>query len=155
MKTSAPGVGGGSLGEGEGGGLDDGADGEARLGGGSGGGSGGGGGDDGRFAPRTMRGPRSRIVWLNCPFAEKDAAKAHGAQWDPQECKWYVPPGVEPEPLSRWIDDQRLYTYLRASYADKDQVKALGARFDGAKKAWYVPGGKNLRPFARWLGSDF
>ncbi|NYH79220.1 hypothetical protein FHR84_002554 [Actinopolyspora biskrensis] len=30
-------------------------------------------------------------IWLDVPFAEKDAAKAAGARWDPAEKRWYAP----------------------------------------------------------------
>lgn len=30
-------------------------------------------------------------VWLAVPYAEKDAAKAAGARWDPQARRWYAP----------------------------------------------------------------
>jgi hypothetical protein len=30
-------------------------------------------------------------AWLDVPFAEKDAAKALGARWDPQAKRWYDP----------------------------------------------------------------
>ncbi|MHA6798657.1 exonuclease domain-containing protein [Bounagaea algeriensis] len=34
-------------------------------------------------------------VWLDVPFAEKDAAKAAGARWDRHEKRWYAPrPGM-------------------------------------------------------------
>lgn len=30
-------------------------------------------------------------AWLDVPYAEKDAAKAHGARWDPDVRRWYDP----------------------------------------------------------------
>lgn len=39
--------------------------------------------------------------WLDVPFAEKDAAKAYGARWDPQARRWYDPRPTTPE-LQRW-----------------------------------------------------
>lgn len=40
--------------------------------------------------------------WLDVPFADKDAAKAAGARWDPKARRWYASrPGV-PE-LARWL----------------------------------------------------
>jgi len=40
-------------------------------------------------------------IWLDVPFAEKDAAKAHGARWDPKAKRWYAPrPGITG--LDRW-----------------------------------------------------
>jgi hypothetical protein len=39
--------------------------------------------------------------WLDVPYADKDAAKAAGARWDPAARRWYAPrPGVAG--LERW-----------------------------------------------------
>jgi hypothetical protein len=40
---------------------------------------------------------------LRVPIAEKDQAKRLGARWDPRLRVWYVPPGVDDAPLSKWI----------------------------------------------------
>lgn len=40
-------------------------------------------------------------TWLDVPYAEKDAAKAVGAHWDPRARRWYDPGPVTPE-LQRW-----------------------------------------------------
>lgn len=40
---------------------------------------------------------------LDVPFAEKDAAKALGARWNPQLRKWYVPAGLELSLFSAWL----------------------------------------------------
>ena len=44
---------------------------------------------------------------LDVPFSHKDEAKALGAKWDRVKKIWYVPDGVNPEPLPRgcpaWI----------------------------------------------------
>ncbi|MFJ1751534.1 DUF5710 domain-containing protein [Kitasatospora sp. NPDC088134] len=43
-----------------------------------------------------------RRIWLDVPFAEKDAAKAAGARWDPAARRWYAPrPGLAG--LERWV----------------------------------------------------
>jgi len=48
---------------------------------------------------------RARPNILNVPYAEKDEAKSLGARWDPKRKKWYVPPGVDAGPFSRWATD--------------------------------------------------
>ena len=124
---------------------------------GSGSGSSGGGSSSGsRHAPRVVRGTSSRVVYLRCPYEEKDDAKAHGAEWDPDASpwpgvtgSWYAPPGVELEPLSRW--HPKAFTWLSAGYHEKDAVKALGAQYAGEHKRWYVRGATDLRPFQRWI----
>ena len=40
--------------------------------------------------------------FLNCPIAEKDAAKALGAKWDAAQRKWFVPEGLAMAPFARW-----------------------------------------------------
>ncbi len=49
-------------------------------------------------SPTTNRTGRS---WLDVPFIEKDAAKAHGARWDQQARRWFDPRPGTPE-LQRW-----------------------------------------------------
>ena len=44
------------------------------------------------------------MVFLNVPYAEKDAAKTLGARWNPTKRRWYVPDGVATEPFAKWID---------------------------------------------------
>ena len=34
-------------------------------------------------------------IYLNVPYAQKDAAKALGATWDPTHKKWYVPANLD------------------------------------------------------------
>ncbi|MDC9728586.1 MAG: DUF5710 domain-containing protein [Methyloprofundus sp.] len=43
--------------------------------------------------------------YLNVPYAEKDAAKALGARWDPAKKKWYAPEGAVLDEFSQWILD--------------------------------------------------
>lgn len=45
--------------------------------------------------------PDSKI-YLNVPFAQKDAAKALGAKWDAAHKKWYVPASINMTPFARW-----------------------------------------------------
>jgi hypothetical protein len=39
-----------------------------------------------------MDDPRGDRVWLDVAYADKDAAKALGARWDPTQRRWYAPP---------------------------------------------------------------
>jgi len=120
-------------------------------GGGRSGAQGGGGGSGAAFA----YGVKSSVVWLECPYEEKDAAKSHGAQWDPDSKRWYVPPEVELRPFSRWIRSARTYLSVPPPWVPggSEAIKAAknrGAKFDGKSKRWYVPGGTDLLPFAPW-----
>ncbi len=40
---------------------------------------------------------------LKVPYAEKDQAKVHGAQWDTENRTWYAPPGTDLQNLKRWL----------------------------------------------------
>lgn len=40
---------------------------------------------------------------LVTPFAEKDAAKALGARWDPAKKTWYIQNVADLTPFQRWI----------------------------------------------------
>lgn len=46
--------------------------------------------------------PVSPRQYLAVPYEEKDAAKRLGARWDSKAQSWYIPAGVNPEPLTRW-----------------------------------------------------
>ena len=45
--------------------------------------------------------PDSKI-YLNVPFAQKDAAKALGARWDAANKKWYVPADKDITLFAQW-----------------------------------------------------
>ena len=85
---------------------------------------------------------------LHVPFADKEAAKALGAQWDANGKWWYVPAGTDPEPFLKWRHGARVN--LRVPFADKEEAKALGATWDSASRTWYVAK-LDTAPFARWM----
>jgi hypothetical protein len=86
------------------------------------------------------------IVHLNVPFREKDVAKAHGARFDGESKRWYVPAGENLAPFKQWI-----WIDLHCPYAEKDMVKSLGAKYDGETKKWQIPMSANQESFKRWL----
>jgi len=43
--------------------------------------------------------------YLNVPYAEKDAAKALGARWDPAKKKWYAPADLDKMLFESWLVD--------------------------------------------------
>ena len=45
----------------------------------------------------------SEVVYLNCPFAQKDEAKELGARWNQEMRKWYVPPGADKNLFKKWL----------------------------------------------------
>ena len=44
-------------------------------------------------------------VNLNCPFSEKDEAKALGARWDAARKVWYIENVEDLTPFMRWVSD--------------------------------------------------
>ena len=67
------------------------------------------------------------MVFLTVPYAEKDAAKALGARWNPTRRRWYVADGVATEPFAKWIDA------ASASASTSPSAAAGGAARPGAK----------------------
>ena len=103
-------------------------------------------------------------VNLNVPFAEKDAAKELGAEWDRENKIWYVPNGLDLEAFSKWLpaeepatDDDESYLItdervdLQVPFKEKDEARKIGAKWDPDNKTWYVPRGLNLKPFSKWI----
>jgi hypothetical protein len=48
-------------------------------------------------------------TYINCPYAEKDQAKAHGAKWDGKSKCWFIPPYItDITPFQRWIHKAKI-----------------------------------------------
>ncbi len=47
------------------------------------------------------------MIYLSCPFSEKDECKALGGRWDSQKKKWYIPAGVDASNFKKWITDDK------------------------------------------------
>ena len=43
------------------------------------------------------------MIFLDCPFSEKDECKALGGKWNAERKKWYVPDGVNASNFKKWI----------------------------------------------------
>ena len=43
------------------------------------------------------------MLYLDCPFNEKDECKALGGKWDPEQKKWYVPDGISASNFQKWL----------------------------------------------------
>lgn len=46
------------------------------------------------------------MIYLNCPFSEKEECKSVGGKWDPDKKKWYIPDGTNTDKFKKWIVDQ-------------------------------------------------
>jgi hypothetical protein len=51
----------------------------------------------------NMAKTRTDRTYLNCPYDDKDDAKALGAKWDPDMKKWFVPAGNDITPFDAWL----------------------------------------------------
>jgi len=70
------------------------------------------------------------MVFLTVPYAEKDAAKALGARWNPTRRRWYVADGVATEPFAKWIDAASASASAPAGAAVKPGAKPGAGRVD-------------------------
>ena len=113
--------------------------------------------------------------YINVPYKEKDEAKSLGARWDRQQQSWYVPPGVETAPFTKWAQGgataaveprstqeatqsqataqkpEQKRQYLAVPYEQRQAAKAAGALWDKAAKSWYVGPRGDMAKLQRWL----
>mmetsp|Transcript_41064 Transcript_41064/g.87462 ORF Transcript_41064/g.87462 Transcript_41064/m.87462 type:complete len:389 (+) Transcript_41064:40-1206(+) len=75
----------------------------------------------------------ARVTYLHVPFAEKEAAKQLGAQWDAAKRQWYAQPQHSTKLVEQWG-----VAYLQVPRVETDEVKRLGARWDRECKLWYT-----------------
>ena len=47
------------------------------------------------------------MIFLNCPFNEKDECKSLGGKWDAERKKWYVPDGIDASSFQKWIESDK------------------------------------------------
>jgi len=66
-------------------------------------------------------------TYLNVPYAQKDAAKALGARWDPANKKWYVSGKDDINLFSAWLsvatDSERVLTKSSQSNVNSLPIK--------------------------------
>ena len=47
------------------------------------------------------------MIYLRCPFNEKDECKALGGKWDAERKKWYIPDGIDASSFQKWIESDK------------------------------------------------
>lgn len=77
------------------------------------------------------------ITYLNVSFAEKDAAKALGARWNPEMRKWYVPQGVDLAAFAAWLP-QELAVQTDAPPAPQHNILAPDTNGTAEQSASYA-----------------
>ncbi len=50
---------------------------------------------------RELKVPNS-MLYLDCPFSDRDLVKKLGAKWDRSGKRWYVPKDVDKTPFKKW-----------------------------------------------------
>ena len=112
--------------------------------------------------------------YINVPYKEKDEAKSLGARWDRQQQSWYVPPGVETAPFTKWAQGgataaveprstqeatqsqataqkpEQKRQYLAVPYEQRQAAKAAGALWDKAAKSWYAGPRADMAKLEQW-----
>jgi hypothetical protein len=61
-------------------------------------------------------------IYLNVPFAEKDAAKALGARWDAAAKKWYAPADKDASVFAQWLNGGTAPVAAKTATASKAAV---------------------------------
>ena len=60
---------------------------------------------------RARQAARNRIKnekhYIDCPFEEKNEAKALGAKWDPDKKKWYYTGDMDPVKFKKWTNNKK------------------------------------------------
>lgn len=72
---------------------------------------------------------------LTTPFAEKEAAKALGARWDPSRRNWYIENVDDLTPFIRWMPD-----LIQKRYRNND---SLSKKSQGPKQPHRISEGVN------------
>lgn len=93
--------------------------------------------------------------YLHVPYDHRDAVKAHGAEFDHDDRRWYIPAGKDLSGCGDYLAINRKHEVrLRFKLDDaltpvqvQDEILELerrGAYYNVAEAAWCVPKGKNL-----------
>lgn len=64
-------------------------------------------------------------IYLEVPYAEKEAAKKLGAKWDRQEKSWYAPEGITLEPLKQWVQSPQVISKVITTDPQTEFAQAL------------------------------
>ena len=78
-------------------------------------------------------------TYLNVSYAEKDAAKALGAKWDPKKKQWYVPANIDIVLFEKWqmqstVTGSSATTKSKAKRSTSAQSVVLGVTTYGKNK---------------------
>lgn len=94
--------------------------------------------------------------YIECPYEEKEEAKALGAKWDKNAKKWYYTNPYDGVKFQKWIkppkkEEPEEKFYITCHYGDRHKVKKLGAKWDNLSKRWYYTNKEDREKFKEWL----
>lgn len=72
------------------------------------------------------------IVYLQVPYASKDAAKSLGAKWDAEQRSWYAPAGAELILFAEWMTAAAWLANGRQKSKGQQAARATGRRQDAS-----------------------
>lgn len=108
---------------------------------------------------RTIPTPNvsTQNTYIDCPYPEKNEAKALGAKWDNPNRSWYVPAGLDLNQFKKWLpqeqqtekpteqtsrSDTKNRVYLYTQPSDNPAIQELKAqgivKFDLQHKLWFA-----------------
>ncbi len=76
------------------------------------------------FAKSQIQQTLSEKVYLAVPYGERNAAKALGAKWDPQEKSWYSEGKETTKKLERWLSENQ-EKQQKSSLPPREELSAL------------------------------
>lgn len=77
---------------------------------------------------------------LQCPFSEKDQAKALGARWDAEKRVWYIVDPDELQPFERWLGKNALDKREHLPTKKKRRRSTRQTRFAGDTSGFVTVG---------------
>lgn len=81
----------------------------------------------------------SKIIYLDCPFIEKDRAKALGAKWDFSKKMWFIYDNMDPTPFAEWLPNAT----TKPVQAAKTKAKTKPVKPKSQKPVVKTTGNKN------------
>jgi hypothetical protein len=87
-------------------------------------------------------------VLLNCPYEQRNQAKALGARWDPAIKKWYVDDPQDLAPFAQWLSEDAT-AFVKKQGADA-VASPPSRRPPQARRQGTPPAAPALAPLESW-----
>jgi hypothetical protein len=86
-------------------------------------------------------------IYLQVPYAQKDAAKALGARWDATRKKWYVAADKDVTPFAKW-QPETVAPELSTTAANGFSAQATASKSRPSAGAITYPTSKDFVPYS-------